>query len=136
MSYLLDTNVCIQLLKTGAQAPVARKLAQVSPSEVVLCTPVVAELHYGAYKSAKPQENVERLQWFTDPFDILPFDVRAAQTCGRLWSDLALKGALIGPYDLQIAAISVVNALTLVTHNVDEFSRVVGLSWEDWEAQP
>ena len=48
-------------------------------------------------------------------------------------ADLTAKGSIIGPYDLQIAAIAVANDLTLVTHNVSEFSRVGGLKIEDWE---
>ncbi len=39
----------------------------------------------------------------------------------------------IGPYDLQIAAIALINNLTLVTHNTSEFGRVPGLSLDDWE---
>ena len=44
-----------------------------------------------------------------------------------------MQGTPIGPYDLQIAAIALVNDLTLVTHNVREVVRVEGLRVEDWE---
>ena len=40
---------------------------------------------------------------------------------------------MIGPYDVQIAAIAVANGCTLVTHNTREFSRIPGLLLEDWE---
>ncbi|EDN65411.1 PilT-like protein [Beggiatoa sp. PS] len=46
---------------------------------------------------------------------------------------LAKKGAPIGPYDLQIAAIALVNNLILVTHNTREFKRIEELQIEDWE---
>ncbi|MEK8016923.1 MAG: hypothetical protein VSS75_008650 [Candidatus Parabeggiatoa sp.] len=48
-------------------------------------------------------------------------------------AQLAAKGTPIGPYDLQIAAIALVNDLILVTHNTREFSRIEGLVIEDWE---
>ena len=60
-------------------------------------------------------------------FVSLPFDDDAAQRYGRLRAELETRGVMIGPYDLQIAAIGLVPGLTLVTHNIDEFSRVPGL---------
>jgi tRNA(fMet)-specific endonuclease VapC len=134
MTYLLDTNACIQLLKGDARSPVALRLAQMTPDQVRLCTPVISELFYGAYKSVKPDANLQRLQSFCPLFETLLFDKKAAQVCGQLRAKLAAKGTPIGPYDLQIAAIAVVNSATLVTHNVAEFSRVPGLVWEDWES--
>lgn len=49
----------------------------------------------------------------------------------RTWSNV---GRASGPNDLLIAAIALVQELTLVTHNVSEFGRVRGLRLEDWEA--
>lgn len=57
----------------------------------------------------------------------------AAEICGRIRTQLAGLGTPIGVYDLQIAAIALANNLILVTHNVNEFSRVEGLQIEDWE---
>ena len=63
----------------------------------------------------------------------MPFDGTAAIIYGRLRATLEVVGQPIGPYDLMIAAISLANNLILVTHNVNEFSRVEGLTIEDWE---
>ena len=71
--------------------------------------------------------------WFFGDFISLPFDGQAADICGRIRASLARRGTPIGPYDFQIAAIALANNLILVTHNVDEFSRVEGLRIEDWE---
>ena len=49
-------------------------------------------------------------------------------------ADLARLGQPIGPNDLLIASIARAHDLVLVTHNLDEFSRIVGLQLEDWEA--
>ena len=62
-----------------------------------------------------------------------PFDDAAALIYGEVRAKLSQAGRLIGPYDLQIAAIALANRLILVTHNTEEFSRVGGLKLKDWE---
>jgi tRNA(fMet)-specific endonuclease VapC len=74
-----------------------------------------------------------RLTPFLHQFISLPFDDKAARKFGNIRADLAKAGTPIGPYDLQIAAIALVNRLILVTHNTREFSRIAGLKLEDWE---
>jgi len=68
------------------------------------------------------------------PYTTLPFDDAAAQVFGRIRATLETAGTPIGPYDLQIAEIALVNGLIVITHNVREFGRVPGLRIEDWEA--
>jgi tRNA(fMet)-specific endonuclease VapC len=71
---------------------------------------------------------------FLAPMSSLPFDDTAADRYATIRSTLERQGMRIGAYDLQIAAIAVVQGLTLVTHNTQEFSRVPDLLIEDWEA--
>jgi tRNA(fMet)-specific endonuclease VapC len=52
---------------------------------------------------------------------------------GEIRAVLAREGRPIGPYDLQIAAIALAAAMTLVTRNVPEFGRVPGLTIENWQ---
>jgi len=61
------------------------------------------------------------------------FDNTVSEICGRIRAGLDKNGTPIGPYDLQIGAIALADNLTLVTHNVKEFSRIPGLVIEDWE---
>ena len=84
-------------------------------------------------KSATPSKNLSRLTPFLDQFASLPIVDKAARKFGRIRANLAKAGTPIGPYDLQIAAIALVNRLILVTHNTREFSRIEGLTLEDWE---
>lgn len=86
-------------------------------------------------RSNNPTRTLALQEVFLNNFVSLPFDDRAARMFGTIRADLASLGSPIGPYDLQIAAIAVVNNLTLVTHNTREFSRVSGLVIEDWEQQ-
>ena len=132
MTYLLDTNTCIAYLNRRSGA-VRERLNSLSPDEVAICDVVKYELYYGAYRSSRQSENLDTLREFFNEFVSLPFDGQAAAICGYIRAQLASLGTPIGAYDLQIAAIALANHLILVTHNVDEFSRVEGLTIEDWE---
>jgi tRNA(fMet)-specific endonuclease VapC len=130
--YLLDTNACIGVLNNSADPLVAR-LQQHSPNEIYLSAVVKAELIYGAYHSQNVAANLRVLAQFFAPFSSLPFDDLCLDHYGRIRSELARAGTSIGPYDLMIAATAVSHNLTLVTHNIQEFSRAAGLKFEDWE---
>lgn len=135
--YLLDTNTCIQFLRNRDRALIARIQSQ-PPDEIRLCSVVQAELYYGAYKGppAFQAANLALLARFLPRFQSLPFDDAAAEVFGRVRADVASRGVMLGPYDLQIAAIALVHGLTVVTHNTREFSQVAGLAIEDWQTTP
>jgi tRNA(fMet)-specific endonuclease VapC len=80
-----------------------------------------------------PKEGA-RVEVFLAPSLSFPFDDAAAEKYAQIRRDLERAGQRIGAHDLEIAAIAVARQLTLVTHNVSEFSRVSGLVWEDWES--
>jgi tRNA(fMet)-specific endonuclease VapC len=134
LTYLLDTNVCVSLLRTPGESNVARGLLSCRPGDVVFCSIVKAELVYGAWRSQKADENLRQVHLFFAKFLSLPFDDAAAEIYGSVWSQLAGRGELIGPNDLMIASIALAHDLTLVTHNLAEFGRVGNLKLEDWEA--
>lgn len=132
MIYLLDTNTCIRYL--NGRSPSTRQRLQAAPkTDVVVCAIVKAELFYGAAKSCDPQRSWARQQTFLAQYASLPFDDMAAEIYGHIRADLETRGTPIGGNDFQIAAIALAYNLTLVTHNTREFSRVVGLTLEDWE---
>ncbi|MEZ4710611.1 MAG: type II toxin-antitoxin system VapC family toxin [Caldilineaceae bacterium] len=133
MTYLLDTNVCIRYMNGRAPA-VLQRLQALQPPDVVVCSVVKAELFYGAQRSQNPERALAAQRQFLQPYLSLPFDDAAAEIADRVRAELAVSGTPIGPYDLQIAAIALANACTLVTHNVREFSRISDLMFEDWEA--
>ncbi|OUC13580.1 MAG: VapC toxin family PIN domain ribonuclease [Alkalinema sp. CACIAM 70d] len=134
MIYLLDTNTCIQYINRRNWS-VYRHLTALSRDDVAICDVVKFELYFGAYNSARVNENLETLRKFCGDFLSLPFDGAAAIICGRLRAQLKAAGVPIGSYDLQIAAIALAHNLTLVTHNTGEFGRVQGLRLEDWEIE-
>ncbi|HEU5116624.1 MAG TPA: type II toxin-antitoxin system VapC family toxin [Isosphaeraceae bacterium] len=135
MSYLLDTNACIQYLRQRDSAIVAR-IASMTPASLRLCSVVKAELYHGACCSQQVGENLVKVENFVRPFLSLPFDDDAAREYGHVRYDLQSRGVMIGPHDLQIAVIALIHGLTLVTHNTREFSQVTGLMLEDWQTAP
>ncbi|MBF2014644.1 MAG: type II toxin-antitoxin system VapC family toxin [Rivularia sp. T60_A2020_040] len=132
MKFLLDTNTCIIYIR-GKNSTLKQKLETTPTKDIAVCSIVKAELFYGAMKSAKPETNLSLQQQFLAQFISLPFDDLAAMTFGTICSQLEKNGTPIGAYDLQIAAITLTNNLTLVTHNTREFQGVNKLLIEDWE---
>jgi len=134
VKYLLDTNACIKYL-TQRSAPIVARMQRTKPAEIVLCSVVKTELIFGAHKSARTRDNLEKLEAFFEPFVSLPFDDSAAAVAGEIRATLERAGTPVGPNDLLIASIALANGLTLVTHNTAEFRLVPGLALEDWEAE-
>ena len=129
--YLLDTNMCIYIMKNSFPAA-TKHLLSLSPDEVSVSSVTLFELEYGAAKSNWGARTRENLYAFLSPFSIIPFDAGDAACAGRLRAELAAQGSPVGPYDIQIAAQALARDLTVVTHNTGEFSRVQGLKIEDW----
>lgn len=132
MIYLLDTNVCVTFLR-GKDARLIQRVQSHKPDKIGLCSVIIAELSYGASVSNRPQTHQAEIEVFAQPYISLPFDDDAAWLFGTLRGDLKKQGTPVGPLDLMIAAIALTHKLILVTHNTTEFSRVPGLSLEDWQ---
>ena len=135
--YLLDTNACVLYLRQRDPG-LTQRIQMHRPDEIRLCSVVVAELYFGAFRSPPQYQahNFDLLGQFLPIFASLPFDDAAAPIFGRVRADLTAVGATLGPYDLQIAAIALAHNVTLVTHNTREFSRVPQLQLEDWQTIP
>jgi tRNA(fMet)-specific endonuclease VapC len=128
---LLDTNVCIHIIRRQPQV-VLRRFENYGVGEVGVSSVTVAELRYGAEKSSRPEQNLEALGRFLLPLEVLAFGEEAAAAYGRVRAVLERAGTPIGPLDTLIAAHAVSISVTLVTNNTREFRRVPGLEVEDW----
>ncbi len=131
MSLLLDTNICVAWLN-GGDATLRKTLEHAPVGDVFICAVVKAELLYGARKSSRVAQNLERLAAFFDGLPSLPFDDDAADVYGTVRAQLERQGTLIGPNDLMIASIALASDATLVTRNDREFRPVVGLRVQAW----
>jgi len=129
--YMLDTNICIELIRRRSEA-LLRKLRQFDVDEIAISSIVLAELRYGAAKSARPGRHTLLLADFCAPLDILPFGPDAAEQYGHVRAALERAGTPIGPLDTLIAAHAITAGCTIVTSNEGEFQRVPGLTVENW----
>lgn len=131
MQYLLDTNICIYLIKQKPRS-VLDRLRTLSVADIGISSISLAELEYGVFKSSRPEQNNEALQAFIAPLAIMPFDDRAACRYGEIRAHLEKQGQVIGAMDMLIAAHASSLALTLVTNNTAEFNRIPGLAVDNW----
>ena len=131
MRYLLDTNVVIGLLN-DATSKLAKRARREKPADIAISAVVVHELFYGAFKSRRAAQNVALIDALQ--FAVLEFDKEDARQAGEVRALLASRGSPIGPYDVLIAGQAKARNLILVTNNTDEFGRVPGLRFDDWQA--
>ena len=130
MRYLLDTNIVSDLVR-NPQGQVAARIADVGEESVCTSIIVAAELRYGAASKGSPRL-LAQLVTVLGALEILPFERPAEITYGELRARLEAGGKLIGGNDMLIAAHTISLGHTIVTDNEREFSRVDGLSFENW----
>ncbi|MCD4707853.1 MAG: type II toxin-antitoxin system VapC family toxin [Candidatus Sabulitectum sp.] len=129
--YLIDTDICIYLIKKKSEHLLQRFEAE-KAFNIGVSAISVAELEYGIAKSMYPERNRKAFAEFLAWFDIIPFTDIDAEAFGAIRVYLYKKGTPIGPYDLQIAAQCLSRNLVLVTNNTREFARIPDLHIENW----
>lgn len=131
MRYMLDTNICIYVIKHKPES-VFRKLKKIKPEDVCISSITYAELAYGVEKSAQPERNRLALSMMLSSIEIVAFDDAAAADYGEIRASLEKGGTPIGSLDMLIAAHARSAGCTLVTNNTKEFCRVEGLKLANW----
>ena len=130
LAYMLDTNICIHVMKTYPPA-VREKFNQLA-EQLCISSITLGELHYGAEKSARCAENLVAIEHFVTRLEVLPFGLRAAAHYGQLRAELERAGTPCGPHDTQIGAHARSEGLIVVTNNMREFVRMPGIRVENW----
>lgn len=130
LRYLLDTNLCIRVIRDRPSG--LRPRFNAEASGLCISDVVLYELLYGAEKSAKPAENRQVVERFVARLTVLPYDSSAAAHTADIRANLERRGVPIGAYDLMIAGHARSRGLVVVTGNLQEFNRVEGLRSEDW----
>ena len=132
---LLDTNVLIDLTR-GRSEGLTRRFAEAIDAGAALSVSVISiyEFRFGAERSARRESQLAGLKRFLTGTEVVEFDAADAEAAARIKADLAVRGQMIGAYDLLIAAQAIVRDQVMVTGNVREFSRVPGLAVEDWSS--
>lgn len=131
LKYLLDTNICIYIVKKNP-ASVFHKFEEMEVGSVGMSIITYGELFYGVQKSRLPKKSEKTLQELGTFIPPLPMPTQAANHYGEIRAILEKSGNSIGNNDLWIAAHALSMQLTLVTNNMKEFSRIPKLSMENW----
>ena len=131
MRYLLDTNICIYLIKMKPPQ-VLERFRSHSVGDIGVSSITVAELQCGIQKCQHPEQNQQALEQFLMPLVIAVFDEKAAAVYGDIRATLETQGTPIGALDILIAAHALSLNITLVTNNLREFARVPGIQLVNW----
>jgi tRNA(fMet)-specific endonuclease VapC len=131
MRYMLDTNICIYVIKRRPEA-VLQKFTAHAVGDLGLSIVTLADLEYGAARSSQKGKNRAALEQFVSPLEIAAFDREAASVYGSIRAAVERRGAPVGSMDLLIAAHAISLGVPVVTNNVKEFRRIPELRVENW----
>lgn len=131
MRYLLDTNICIYLIK-HRPASVLDQFKQHSPEDVAVSTITLFELEYGVKKSRYPKHSQDALEKLLMPLGLVELDRFAAEEAAAIRARFEAAGTPADPYNILIAGIARSRQMILVTNNTREFDRIAGLQVENW----
>jgi tRNA(fMet)-specific endonuclease VapC len=133
MKLMLDTNICIYIIKQQPDA-VLKRFFEYQVGDIGISSITLSELHYGVAKSTHQEKNAKALEEFIIPLEVVAFDEEAAHAYGVIRATLEKAGTPIGGMDMLIAAHAVSLGIPLVTNNTREFVRVPQLTIIDWTA--
>lgn len=131
MKLLLDTNICIYIIKRKP-VTVLEHFRAYQVGDIGISSITLSELRFGVAKSEYRAKNAKALEEFITPLEIVPFGEEAAFAYGEIRASLEKAGTVIGPMDMLIAAHAMALNVPLATNNTREFERVSGLDVLDW----
>lgn len=133
MKLMLDTNICIYIIKQRPAA-VLKHFLEYQIGDIGISSITISELRYGVAKSTHREKNAKALDEFIIPLEVVSFDEDAAHVYGDIRATLEKAGTPIGAMDMLIAAHAVSLGIPLVTNNPREFVRIPALNIIDWTA--
>ena len=130
LQYMLDTNICIHVIKNYPEDLRERfnRLAE----QLCVSSITLGELYYGVEKSARREQNLHAVESFSARLEVLPFSSKAALHYGQIRADLERAGTPCGAHDMLIGGHARSEGLVVVTNNLREFDRMPGLRAESW----
>jgi tRNA(fMet)-specific endonuclease VapC len=131
MKLLLDTNICIYIIKQQP-ATVIEHFLEYQVGDIGISSITLSELRYGVAKSTHREKNAKALDEFIIPLEVVSFDEDAAHAYGDIRATLEKSGTPIGAMDMLIAAHAVSLGIPLVTNNTREFARIPDINIIDW----
>ena len=130
LQYMLDTNICIYVIKN--YPPKLRERFNRLAEQLCISSITLGELYYGAEKSVKRLENLQAIEHFIARLEVLSFPPKAAAHYGQIRAEVERLGKPVGVHDMLIGAHARAEGLIVVTNNAREFRRLPGLRIENW----
>src|SRR5215468_6768207 len=130
LRYMLDTNICIYVIKN--YPPKLRERFDRLAEQLCMSSVTLAELYYGAGKSARRLENLQAIEQFSARLEVLAFSPKAAAHFGQMRAEVERLGKPVAPFDTLIGAHARAEGLTVVTNNAREYRRLPGVQVENW----
>jgi tRNA(fMet)-specific endonuclease VapC len=130
LQYMLDTSICIHVIRN--YPPELRQRFNRLAEELCMSSITLGELHYGAEKSTRRDENLQAIEQFTARLEVLAFAEKAAAHYGQIRAQLERVGRPAGAYDMMIGGHARSEGLVLATNNLREFEPMDGLRVESW----
>ena len=128
--FLLDTNICISLLKN--KYGIREKIIEVEPKNCFVSEITIAELYYGASKSNNREERIKDVEFIATKFDVLPI-FPALELFGDIKAKLEADGNRIDDFDILIGATALVNNMVVVADNIKHLERLPNINIENWK---
>ena len=128
-NYLLDTNICIFLLKN--QCGIREAVIKAKPSNCYVSEITIAELYFGASKSNQKMERLKDVDFIVRKFKILPI-FPSLPIYADIRAELEEKGKRLDDFDLLIGAAALHNKMTVVTDNTKHLGRIPNIQIENW----
>ena len=130
LGYMLDTNICIYVIKN--RPPALRERFNSLADQLCMSSMTLGELIYGAEKSTRSAENLVVVEQFAARLEVLPFAEKATAHYGQIRAQLERAGTPAGAHDMMIGGHARSEGLVLVTNNLREFERMNGLRLANW----
>ena len=131
MRYLLDTDICIYIIKKSPES-VFERFRNCAIGHIGISSITYSELCFGVFKSKKVEKNFEALEEFVAPLEVIPYDQSVCPFYGQVRSSLEKAGRPIDPLDTLIASHALAMGVTLITNNLKEYKRIEGLLVDAW----
>ncbi len=129
VGYLLDTNICISMLKD--KYGVREAILKVKPEHCYVSEITLGELYYGAFFSNNPSERLKDVAFITNHFKIIPV-TETLSIFGEIKAQLRREGNLIDDFDILIGCAAIQNNLVMVTDNIKHLNRLPHIVIENW----
>ncbi|RHO65855.1 type II toxin-antitoxin system VapC family toxin [Parabacteroides sp. AF48-14] len=127
--YILDTNICISLLKN--KYGIREKVLDVKAENCFVSEITIAELYYGASKSNNKEERIKDVSYIASIFQVIPV-YESLELYGDIKAELERGGTPLDDFDILIGSSAIYRNFIMVTDNVKHLNKLPGIRIQNW----